>query len=131
MSEATNNGVYLVQPLGANGARLTLGSDSVDGLMGHLNALDEVDPVDGVSVISILLDRVETLNAAVLTKFGVSVKPVVNPGTPSAAPSAAPSCEHGPMRWKEGISRSTQKPYKGWFCTAPFGQAQCQVVWPD
>lgn len=34
-------------------------------------------------------------------------------GTP-----AAPECPHGPMVWKEGLSQSSGKPYKGHFCAA-------------
>ncbi len=26
------------------------------------------------------------------------------------------TCAHGEMTYREGVSQSTQKPYKGWFC---------------
>jgi hypothetical protein len=39
---------------------------------------------------------------------------------PNAASAPAQSggrqCPHGSYVWKEGVSRSTNKPYKGWFC---------------
>jgi len=54
---------------------------------------------------------------------------------PTPAPSAAPAgnqppvCVHGPMKWMEGVSSKTGKPYKFWACTGPRA-TQCKPVNP-
>jgi hypothetical protein len=55
---------------------------------------------------------------------------------PPAAPSAPvsfgeqpPVCVHGPMKWMEGVSSKTGKPYKFWACTGPRA-TQCKPVNP-
>lgn len=107
---------------------LTLRADTVDELnaiFAELSATgeDEVSKLDGV------LEGVKTVNAGVLLK-GLSVaKPEVKPQATthpqaSSAPSTTPSCNHGDMKWKEGVSAKGNN-YKGWFCNAPYGQTKC------
>lgn len=44
----------------------------------------------------------------------------------AAAPAAAgPACQHGPMQYKEGVSKAG-KAYKGHFCNA---KPSCPAVW--
>ena len=44
------------------------------------------------------------------------------------APPAAQSCRHGFMKLMEGLSKSTQKPYYGYVCTAAKAE-QCAPKW--
>lgn len=58
-------------------------------------------------------------------------KPAPSGGTPPppppvAAPTNGPSCVHGPMKFHQGVSKSTGKPYKMWKCTAPRDQ-ECRA----
>jgi len=54
---------------------------------------------------------------------------------PSAmAPAAAapvqggPTCQHGPRKYKSGISSKTGNPYAMWVCPMPQGADQCKPV---
>jgi len=51
------------------------------------------------------------------------------PPAPAAAGDQPPVCVHGPMKWMEGVSSKTGKPYKFWACTGPRAQ-QCKPVNP-
>lgn len=42
--------------------------------------------------------------------------------------SAAPACQHGLRVHKTGVGKSG-KPWSGWFCPQPRGQAQCEPKW--
>lgn len=130
MSE-TNDGLYVVMNF-QNGSRLTVGSNAVTGLAGHLNDLTEVDETDpeGLSPIDGILDNIQTIVAAANVKLGMmngtspgASSQVVNSGS---VPSEGRSCAHGPMKYKEGVSKAG-KPYKGYFCNAPYGQEQCKA----
>ena len=44
------------------------------------------------------------------------------------APPAAQSCKHGSMKLMEGLSKTTQKPYYGYVCTAAKAE-QCAPKW--
>ena len=44
------------------------------------------------------------------------------------APPAAQSCKHGAMKLMEGLSKTTQKPYYGYVCTAAKAE-QCAPKW--
>ena len=39
-----------------------------------------------------------------------------------------PNCKHGSMKLLEGVSKTTQKPYYGYVCTAPKAE-QCDAKW--
>ena len=116
-----------------SGNRLTLSTSNVAGMnqfLNDLNFVDETDP-EALSALDEILTHVETINAAVLVKFPQAsggAGPAGN--TAGNAPAAAPgkSCQHGPMTFREGTTKSGPRagqPYKGWFCPAPRGTNQC------
>jgi hypothetical protein len=51
-----------------------------------------------------------------------------NYATNSGAPTQqgeGKTCIHGPMTYREGVGKQSNKPYKAYFCSAPKGSAQC------
>lgn len=42
--------------------------------------------------------------------------------------TTVPNCKHGSMKLLEGLSKTTQKPYYGYVCTAPKAE-QCDAKW--
>lgn len=143
MADEQGNGVYLGLWLGQDrytSPKLTLGAPNVAGIMVHLNDLTEVDETDpeGMSPLNSMLDSINTIDAAVMLKMPQQTQPQpqrmtspdggFTPGMPDnqAPANDAPSCNHGPMKFKSGVSKAG-KPYKGYFCTAPYGQQQCKA----
>jgi hypothetical protein len=67
-----------------------------------------------------------------------STPPPVSSAPPQAqAPSAmgaptpvqgGPTCQHGPRKYKSGISSKTGNPYAMWVCPMPQGADQCKPV---
>jgi hypothetical protein len=67
-----------------------------------------------------------------------STPPSVSSAPPQAqAPSAmapvtqqqgGPTCQHGPRKYKSGISSKTGNPYAMWVCPMPQGAEQCKPV---
>lgn len=67
-----------------------------------------------------------------------STPPSVSSAPPQAqAPSATapatqtqggPTCQHGPRKYKSGISSKTGNPYAMWVCPMPQGADQCKPV---
>lgn len=114
---------------------LTIRADSLDELdeilAGVSDSVDD-DP-DSVSKLDSILDGVLTIKAAVALKFPQktvvtqNMAPSTHPQA-KAQPDSAPSCNHGPMKYREGTARGTGNPYKGWFCPAPQGTpgGQCK-----
>lgn len=47
-----------------------------------------------------------------------------------AQPPEAPTCVHGHMKYTEGVSKTTGKPYRGHVCVAPRG-SQCSARWEN
>lgn len=50
---------------------------------------------------------------------------------PAPAQAAGPggqTCAHGAMVWKQGVSKSTGKPYSGFFCPSSDRNNQCKPV---
>lgn len=41
--------------------------------------------------------------------------------------SSTPSCDHGPRKWNEGISKAGN-PYRGWFCQQTDRSQQCKPM---
>lgn len=115
---------------------LTLRGETADELAATIGNLSEQNEED-TSNLDRILDGVLLVKAAVNLK-GLSVAknqnktenaPVTHPQA-SAAPSSAPNCAHGPMRWKDAVTKSGQnagKRYTAWVCTAPYGQTQCKM----
>jgi hypothetical protein len=107
---------------------LTLRAETVKELNATMLDLKELGD-EGLSLLDSLLSEVETIKAAVLLKFPQEDKPAPRPSnsvatvTPPAG--SVKSCDHGPMKYKEGVSKAN-KPYKAWFCPAPQGTNQCK-----
>lgn len=112
---------------------LTIRAETADELLGTFNDLSAVigDPDEERSKLNDILDGVATINAGIQLKgLGVAkeerkAQPVTHPQA-QANPESAKTCVHGAMAWKEGTSKAG-KAYKGWFCTAPYGQQQCKA----
>ena len=51
------------------------------------------------------------------------------PFVSAAAPvQGGPTCQHGPRKYKSGISPKTGNPYAMWTCPLPMGPEQCKPV---
>ena len=51
------------------------------------------------------------------------------PFASAAAPvQGGPTCQHGPRKYKSGISSKTGNPYAMWVCSMPQGADQCKPV---
>lgn len=121
--------ISLGMQLGA--ARLTISAESVDELGVFLSALTENDDPDGMAPIDAICDSINTINAATLLKgLAGSPAPAANSASNSPAQSApavsGQNCQHGPMKYKEGVGKNG--PYKAWFCNAPFGKPKCDAI---
>lgn len=46
----------------------------------------------------------------------------------TATPGTGPVCQHGPRKYKSGISSKTGNPYAMWVCPMPQGADQCKPV---
>ena len=49
-------------------------------------------------------------------------------GSAPSGTSAGPTCQHGPRKYKSGISSKTGNPYAMWVCPMPQGDDQCKPV---
>ena len=47
---------------------------------------------------------------------------------PSTQQQGGPVCQHGPRKYKSGISSKTGNPYAMWVCPMPQGADQCKPV---
>jgi hypothetical protein len=111
--------------------------ETIDEFVQNLMAFDD-SVVELVNKISANL-KVAGIAAPLTTSL--ATVPTAEPAGPfdnwSPAPPAAPAstgeqppvCVHGPMKWMEGVSSKTGKPYKFWACTGPRAQ-QCKPVNP-
>lgn len=58
-----------------------------------------------------------------------SQAPQANTPPASQAPAqGGPTCQHGPRKYKSGISSKTGNPYSMWVCPMPQGAEQCKPV---
>jgi hypothetical protein len=60
-----------------------------------------------------------------------SVPPQASAPSGMGAPSQSqggPTCQHGPRKYKSGISSKTGNPYAMWVCPMPQGADQCKPV---
>lgn len=118
-------------PLGGEryqNAGLTVRAENVNELIGVLADLNDTNEAEE-SKLSVLLNDVATIRAGVELVFPAPVAATATKVTHPQASSNngdAPSCAHGVMKWKEGTSKAG-KAYKGWFCSAPYGQQQCDA----
>lgn len=51
-----------------------------------------------------------------------------NPTATGPAGTTGPTCQHGPRKYKSGISSKTGNPYAMWVCPMPQGPEQCKPV---
>ena len=62
----------------------------------------------------------------------VGTKPAPSSAPTQAVPpsggTAGPTCQHGPRKYKSGISSKTGNPYAMWVCPMPQGPEQCKPV---
>ena len=79
---------------------------------------------------------IESVFEAVSNAAPISAPPSQQvPGNGPSSPGnggpvgAAPSCVHGPRIFREGVSKSTGKPYKMWACSSPDRASQCKAEW--
>jgi hypothetical protein len=97
---------------------LTLRAETPKELDAVLQSLKEASD-DELSLLDSILSEVETVKAALLLKFPQEEKPARQASnttvTPPAVGESVPTCNHGPMKWRQGTSRSSGKEYKGWF----------------
>lgn len=131
----TDSALTLFIPFGSGYGNpgLTIRAETADELLAVFNDLSANvgEPDEERSKLNDILDGVATVNAGIQLKgLGVAkespkAQPVTHPQAQST-PQAAKTCAHGAMAWKEGVSKAG-KPYKGWFCTAPYGQTKCQA----
>jgi hypothetical protein len=49
-------------------------------------------------------------------------------GAPAPVTQGGPTCQHGPRKFKSGISSKTGNPYSMWVCPMPQGADQCKPV---
>ena len=47
---------------------------------------------------------------------------------PTTSVQGGPTCQHGPRKYKSGISSKTGNPYAMWVCPMPQGADQCKPV---
>jgi len=47
---------------------------------------------------------------------------------PATPVQGGPTCQHGPRKYKSGISSKTGNPYAMWVCPMPQGADQCKPV---
>ena len=81
--------------------------------------------VTGVAAAAPLSMPSSTPNIAPPPSF-VPPQAAVAPAT--AAPTTGPTCQHGPRKYKSGISSKTGNPYAMWVCPMPQGADQCKPV---
>lgn len=118
--------ITLFVPLGNErfaSAGLTIRGETVNEVNAILADLSETDETEA-SKLNSLLDGVLTIKAGVTLKFPEATqqtKPAVTHPQAASSPSDAPSCNHGSMKYREGVAKSSGKAYKGWFCQAPQG----------
>ncbi|ANH49482.1 hypothetical protein uvFWCGRAMDCOMC455_03 [Freshwater phage uvFW-CGR-AMD-COM-C455] len=111
--------------------------NTIDEFVKNLMAFDDsvVELVNKISsnlkvagVLAPLTTPLATANTAVTTSAIDSWSPTPPPASTSSE-GQAPVCVHGPMKWMEGVSSKTGKPYKFWACTGPRA-TQCKPVNP-
>ncbi len=105
-----------------NGTLLNCYADDSAMLSQQLQDLEELLPQ-----VAAVEDVINAIGAVAGVKVQASAPAQNNAPGPDGAPVCAKGC--GPKAWREGVSKRTGKPYKGWYCTNPVKDDQCPVQW--
>jgi hypothetical protein len=101
--------------------------------------------LEGIGDFATQIAATQRLLSGVSTAAPLATSPSTEGTTPppySAAPQAqapsatapqtqtqgGPTCQHGPRKYKSGISSKTGNPYAMWVCPMPQGADQCKPV---
>ena len=85
----------------------------------------------GAGVVAPLVTQPSTQGT---TQFTSSAPPqaqapsAMAPTTSQPTSQSGPVCQHGPRKYKSGISSKTGNPYAMWVCPMPQGAGQCKPV---
>jgi hypothetical protein len=120
----------------ATGDLINIRANSADELSVLLEGIG--DYATQIHATQRLLSQAGTLAPLSITDSTTSTTPPPYSTPPQAqAPSAmgapapvqgGPTCQHGPRKYKSGISSKTGNPYAMWVCPMPQGADQCKPV---
>jgi hypothetical protein len=120
----------------ATGDLINIRANSADELSVLLEGIG--DYATQIHATQRLLSQAGTLAPLSITDSTTSITPPSYSTPPQAqAPSAmgapapvqgGPTCQHGPRKYKSGISSKTGNPYAMWVCPMPQGAEQCKPV---
>lgn len=121
----------------ATGDLINIRANSADELSVLLEGIG--DYATQIHATQRLLSQAGTLAPLSITDSTVSTTPPPYSAPPQAqAPSVmgaqasptqgGPTCQHGPRKYKSGISSKTGNPYAMWVCPMPQGAEQCKPV---
>ena len=119
----------------ATGDLINIRANSADELSVLLEGIG--DYATQIHATQRLLSQAATLAPLSITDSTTSTTPPPYSTPPQAqAPSAmaaasvqgGPTCQHGPRKYKSGISSKTGNPYAMWVCPMPQGADQCKPV---
>jgi hypothetical protein len=120
----------------ATGDLINIRANSADELSVLLEGIG--DYATQIHATQRLLSQAGTLAPLSTTASTTSTTPPPYSTPPQAqAPSAmapttpqqgGPTCQHGPRKYKSGISSKTGNPYAMWVCPMPQGADQCKPV---
>lgn len=77
--------------------------------------------VMSAGVVAPLSTQATTINTAPL-------QPSMQTPPPPPSSTSGPTCQHGPRKYKSGVSSKTGNPYAMWVCPMPQGADQCKPV---
>jgi hypothetical protein len=120
----------------ATGDLINIRANSADELSVLLEGIG--DYATQIHATQRLLSQAGTLAPLSITDSTPSTTPPPYSAPPQAqAPSVmaapapvqgGPTCQHGPRKYKSGISSKTGNPYAMWVCPMPQGAEQCKPV---
>lgn len=120
----------------ATGDLINIRANSADELSVLLEGIG--DYATQIHATQRLLSQAGTLAPLSITDSTTSTTPPPYSTPPQAqAPSVmgapapvqgGPTCQHGPRKYKSGISSKTGNPYAMWVCPMPQGADQCKPV---
>ena len=119
----------------ATGDLINVRANSADELSVLLEGIG--DYATQIHATQRLLQGAGTLAPLSITDSTTSTMPPSSSAPPQAqAPFATaaapvqggPTCQHGPRKYKSGISSKTGNPYAMWVCPMPQGADQCKPV---